>query len=58
MVSDNQVRHLMKLKRNEESLKLSSLKSGMSEKTARNYFKNSKLPRECRSQMNKIIYQG
>ena len=45
MVSDHQVRYLMKLKESGETLKLSSLKSGMSEKTARKYLR-SDLPPE------------
>lgn len=44
MVSDHQVRYLMKLKQSGKSLKLSSLKSGMSEKTARKYLRSGKLP--------------
>lgn len=44
MVSDNQVRYLMKLKQSGESLKLLSLKSGMSDKTARKYLRSGKLP--------------
>ena len=44
MVSDHQVRYLMKLKQSGKSLKLSSLKSGMSEKTARKYLVSGKLP--------------
>ena len=44
MVSDHQVRYLMKLKQSGESLKLSSLKTGMSEKTARKYLRSGKLP--------------
>ena len=47
MVSDQQVRYLMKLKQKGKTLKLSSLKSGMSEKTARKYLKIGKLPKEC-----------
>ena len=46
MVSDHQVRYLMKLKESGETLKLSSLKSGMSEKTARKYLRSGKLPTE------------
>jgi predicted site-specific integrase-resolvase len=44
MVSDHQVRYLMKFKQSGKSLKLSSLKSGMSEKTARKYLRSGKLP--------------
>jgi len=38
----------MKLKQNEESLKLASLKSGMCGKTARKYLRQGKLPSECK----------
>lgn len=37
----------MKLKQNGKTLKLASLKSGMSEKTARKYLRCGKLPSEC-----------
>ena len=47
MVSDQQVRYLMKLKQQGKTLKQASLKSGMSEKTARKYLRISKLPSEC-----------
>ena len=49
MVSDHQVRYLMKLKQSGESLKLSSLKSGMSEKTARKYLRGGKLPSQSQT---------
>lgn len=48
MVSDKQVRYLMKQKGTGASLKLSSLKSGMSEKTARKYIRSGKLPSESK----------
>ena len=47
MVSDQQVRYLMKLKQKGKTLKQASLKSGMSEKTSRKYLRISKLPSEC-----------
>jgi len=49
MVSDHQVRYLMKLKQSGESLKLLSLKSGMSEKTARKYLRGGKLPSQSQT---------
>ena len=52
MVRDNQVRYLMKLKQGGKTLKLSSLKSGVSEKTARQYLQSGKLPSECQANRN------
>ncbi|MGD8501744.1 MAG: hypothetical protein PVJ86_13915 [Phycisphaerales bacterium] len=44
MVTDNQVRILMKLVNQEKLLKTAAAKAGMSEKTARKYRKSGKLP--------------
>ena len=44
MVTDNQVRILMKLVNQEKLLKTAAAKAGMSEKTARKYRKSNKLP--------------
>ncbi len=48
MVTDNQVRILMKLINQEKLLKTAAAKAGMSEKTARKYRKSGKLPSQCR----------
>ena len=47
MVTDNQVRILMKLVNQEKLLKTAAAKAGMSEKTARKYRKSGKLPSQC-----------
>jgi len=47
MVTDNQVRMLMKLVNQEKLLKTAAAKAGMSEKTARKYRKSGKLPSQC-----------
>lgn len=46
MVTDKQVKRLMKLNQTEKSLKQASLKSGMDEKTARKYVRLGRLPSE------------
>ena len=46
MVTDQQVRNLMKLVKTEQSLSLAAAKAGMSEKTARKYRQSGKLPSE------------
>ena len=48
MVTDCQVRKLMKLLNEEQTLSLASAKSGMDEKTARKYRCLGKLPSEVR----------
>ena len=47
MVTDNQVRMLMRLVNQEKLLKTGAAKAGMSEKTARKYRKSGKLPNQC-----------
>ena len=49
MVTDSQVRILMKLVNKEELLKTAAAKAGMSEKTARKYRKSGKLPSQCKA---------
>lgn len=49
MVTDQQVRKLMKLKQTEQSLSIAAAKSGMDEKTARKYLRANKLPSELRT---------
>ena len=49
MITDCQVRKLMKLLNQEQTLSLAAVKSGMDEKTARKYRRLRKLP----SEMNK-----
>jgi hypothetical protein len=46
MVTDQQVRKLMKLEKTEETLSLAAAKAGMCEKTARKYRRSGKLPSE------------
>jgi transposase len=48
MVTDNQVRMLMKLVNQEKLLKTAAAKAGMSEKTARKYRKSGELPSQCK----------
>ena len=48
MVTDSQVRMLMKLVNQEKLLKTAAAKVGMSEKTARKYRKSGKLPSQCK----------
>ena len=48
MVTDSQVRILMKLVNKEELLKTAAAKAGMSEKTSRKYRKSGKLPSQCK----------
>lgn len=49
MVTDQQVRKLMKLKQSEMSLAVAAAKAGMDEKTARTYLRANKLPSEIRA---------
>ena len=49
MVTDQQVRKLMKLKQSERTLAVAAAKSGMDEKTARKYLCVNKLPSEMRA---------
>ena len=48
MVTDNQVRILMKVVNQEKLLKTAAAKAGMSEKTARKYLKSGRLPSQCK----------
>jgi transposase InsO family protein len=48
MVTDSQVRILMKLNNQDKLLKTAAAKAGMSEKTARKYRKSGKLPSQCK----------
>nr|MBC8357396.1 IS21 family transposase [Candidatus Aminicenantes bacterium] len=48
MVTDKQVRRLMKLNQIEQNLSLAAAKSGMSEDTARKYLRLGKLPSQCK----------
>ena len=52
MVTDNQVRILMKLVNQEDLLKTAAAKAGMSEKTARKYRRSVKLPSQCKAVHN------
>src|SRR4030042_1985277 len=49
MVTDQQVRKLMKLIQSEETLSIAAAKSGMDEKTARKYRNLGRLPSQCQS---------
>ena len=49
MVTDQQVRRLMKLKQSESTLAVAAAKAGMDEKTARKYLHANKLPSEMRA---------
>ena len=48
MITDEQVRRLMKRLQTDESLAVAAAKAGMDEKTARRYRRLGKLPSECR----------
>ena len=48
MVTDSQVRMLMKLVNQEKLLKTAAAKAGMSEQTARKYRKSGTLPSQCK----------
>lgn len=48
MVTDNQVRRLMKLMQTEETFGTAAAKAGMDEKTARKYARSGKLPSDMR----------
>ncbi|MGA1868337.1 MAG: hypothetical protein ACMUJM_07300 [bacterium] len=48
MVTDKQVRKLLKLYHSEGKLEVAALKAGMSETTARKYLNKGKLPSECK----------
>ncbi len=50
MVTDKQVRELMKLSQTEKTRELASLKAGMDEKTARKYLGLGKLPSEVKTE--------
>jgi hypothetical protein len=47
MVTDQQVRKLMKLIQSEETLTIAAAKSGMDEKTARKYRQSGRFPSQC-----------
>ena len=47
MVTDQQVRKLMKLIQSEETLTIAAAKAGMDEKTARKYRRSGQLPSQC-----------
>ena len=49
MVTDEQVRILMKLINQEKTLKVAAAKAGMSEKTARKYRQSGKLPSQVQA---------
>ena len=48
MVTDNQVRLLMKVINKEETLKTAAAKAGMSEKTAGKYRRSGTVPSQCK----------
>jgi len=48
MVTDEQVKRLLKLEKTEKTLATAAAKAGMSEKTARKYLKAGKLPKQMR----------
>lgn len=48
MVTDQQVRQLMKLNQKKQNLSVSAAQSGMSENTARKYLRSGKLPSQCK----------
>lgn len=50
MVTDNQVRKLMKLSQKEETKSIAAAKAGMDEKTARKYLKAGQLPSQLKKE--------
>ena len=48
MVSDEQVRRLLKLRKREKTLATAAAKAGMDEKTARKWLGSEKLPSQCK----------
>ena len=50
MVTDNQVRRLMKLVQTEKTKELASMKAGMDPKTARKYLRTNRLPSQMRQE--------
>ena len=48
MVSDEQVRRLLKLRKREKTLATTAAKAGMDEKTARKWLGSEKLPSQCK----------
>ena len=48
MITDQQVRKLMKLNQSEKNLSIAAAKSGMSENTARKYIRLNRLPSQTR----------
>ena len=47
MVKDQQVRRLVKLRKNEKTLTMAAARAGLSRKTARKYLKSGTLPSQC-----------
>ena len=47
MVKNQQVRRLVKLRKNEKTLTMAAARAGLSRKTARKYLKSGKLPSQC-----------
>jgi predicted site-specific integrase-resolvase len=50
MVTDNQVRRLLKLMQTEETFGTAAAKAGMDDKTARKYARSGKLPSDMRKE--------
>ncbi len=50
MITDQQVRKLMKLNQREKCLSIAAAKSGMSENTARKYIQLGRLPSQCKKE--------
>jgi hypothetical protein len=48
MITDHQVRKLMKLNQSEKNLSITAAKSGMCENTARKYIRVNRLPSQCK----------
>jgi hypothetical protein len=48
MVTDKQVRKIMKLINQEKTLETAAAKAGMSKKTARKYRRSGRLPSQCK----------
>lgn len=52
MITDHQVRKLMKLNQTEKTLSIAAAKSGMCENSARKYLTQGKLPSQCKAPRN------
>ena len=55
MVSDEQVRRLLKLRKREKTLATAAAKAGMDEKTARKWLGSEKLPSQRKIELPRLV---